>query len=177
MIRVEGYKRALQEVQIPVDESLIVHANPHHHHAGKPLSAAGEDGELPFDLTNLQMTPDVFPAFHHLLDLSDRPTAIFITNNQMTLGALHALRERKLRCPDDISLVSFDDHDWAPLFSPPLTVVRQPTYELGQIAADLLMKLVNKKEIQTPEPLPVELIIRNSCRPVGENELGVKSRR
>jgi LacI family transcriptional regulator len=90
----------------------------------------------------------------------------------MTLGALHALRERDLRCPEDISLISFDDHAWAPLFWPPLTVVRQPTYKLGQIAADLLMQLVNKQEIQAPEPLPVELVVRNSCRQVGENTVG-----
>jgi LacI family transcriptional regulator len=81
----------------------------------------------------------------------------------MTLGTLHALKERKLRCPQDISLISFDDHDWAPLFSPPLTVVRQPTYRLGQTAARLLMKLINHQAIEPPAPLPVELVIRESC--------------
>ena len=90
----------------------------------------------------------------------------------MTLGALHALKERNLRCPEDISIMSFDDHDWAPLFSPPLTVVRQPTYILGQTAAKLLMQLINGDEVDSPAPLSVELIIRESCKPV---EMAVNS--
>ncbi|MFC1975236.1 substrate-binding domain-containing protein [Chloroflexota bacterium] len=61
-------------------------------------------------------------------------------------------------------LVSFDDHDWASLFSPPITVVRQPIYELGQKAASLLMQLIKGEEIEYPKPLPTELIIRESCQ-------------
>jgi LacI family transcriptional regulator len=158
--RVNGYKQALREAGLPVDESLIVRADPRFY----INQASLPDSPLPKFLTNNQMTPTAFYALQQLLDLSDRPTALFVTNNQMTLGALHALRQRKLRCPEDISLVSFDDHDWAPLFSPPLTAVRQPTYQLGQRAARLLMKLINHQEVETPVPLPVELIIRESCR-------------
>ena len=84
----------------------------------------------------------------------------------MTLGALHAISERRLNCPDDISLISFDDHDWAPFFSPPLTVVRQPTYQLGQTAAQLLMRLINGEEIIAPTPLPVQLVVRGSVKNV-----------
>ncbi|MEM7344182.1 MAG: substrate-binding domain-containing protein [Chloroflexota bacterium] len=103
-------------------------------------------------------------ALQQLFDLPEIPTAIFVTNNQMTLGALHALKERGLRCPQDISVISFDDHDWASLFSPAITVIRQPTYELGRTAAELLMKLINKEAFEPIAPLPVELIIRESCR-------------
>jgi LacI family transcriptional regulator len=110
------------------------------------------------------MTPIAFYALPQLFDLPDSPSAIFVTNNQMTLGTFYALKERKLRCPEDISLVSFDDHDWAPLFSPSITVVRQPTYGLGQTAASLLMQLIEGEEIEAPSPLPVELIIRESCQ-------------
>jgi LacI family transcriptional regulator len=158
--RVSGYKRALREAGIPIDESLIVRADPHFYINQAHLP----DSALPTFLTNFQMTPNAFYALQQLLDLSDRPTALFVTNNQMTLGTLHAFRQRDLRCPEDISLVGFDDHDWAPLFSPPLTVVRQPTYQLGQTAARLLMKLINHQEVEKPPPLPVELIIRESCR-------------
>jgi len=159
--RLAGYKRALQEARIPVNEGLIVHADPRFYHR-QPYSP-----EVPSSLPmNNQMTPTAYHVLQELLDLSEHPTAIFVTNNQMTVGALYALRERKLRCPEDISLVSFDDHDWAPLFSPPLTVVRQPTYRLGQKAAKLLMQLINHQEIDPPPPLPAQLIVRESCQRV-----------
>jgi LacI family transcriptional regulator len=165
-MRVSGYRRALIEGGIPIDEALIVRADPRFHK--NQLSLA--DSRLSTSITNLQMTPSAYSALQGLLDLPDRPTALFVTNNQMTLGTLHALTERKLRCPEDISLVSFDDHDWAPLFAPPLTVVSQPTYELGQMAARLLVKLIYHQEFESPAPLPVELVIRESCRMMHEAE-------
>lgn len=78
------------------------------------------------------------------------------------------MREQGLCCPEDISLISFDDHDWAPLFTPPLTVVRQPTYRLGQTEAQLLMRLINGQKVEAPESLPVQLITRGSCRRLNE---------
>ena len=160
--RTDGYKRALKEAGIAINESLIVYANPHAY-SNRPDQQAASP---PTSLTNLQMTPSAFLALQQLLDLPDRPTAIFVTNNQMTLGAFHALKERNLRCPADISIMSFDDHDWASLFSPPLTVVRQPTYHLGQSAAKLLMQLITNEAVDSPGALPVELIIRESCQRV-----------
>jgi LacI family transcriptional regulator len=159
--RVKGYKRALLEAGLYIDEALIVRADPRFYI--NQLSATDSNPAVA-PLTNLQMTPSAFYALQQLLDLPDRPTALFVTNNQMILGALYALRQRQLRCPDDISLVSFDDNDWAPLFSPPLTAVRQPTYQLGQLAAKLLMKLIRHEQFEKPQPLPVELIVRESCR-------------
>ncbi|MBE7554625.1 MAG: LacI family DNA-binding transcriptional regulator [Anaerolineales bacterium] len=158
-MRVSGYRRALQEAGISIDEALIIRADPRFH----KNQLYPSDSLLWGSITNLQMTPNAFLALQKLLDLPDRPTALFVTNNQMTLGTLHAFKERKLHCPEDISLVSFDDHDWAPLFAPPLTVVRQPTYQLGQTAAKLLLKMINHQEFENPSPLPVELIIRESC--------------
>jgi LacI family transcriptional regulator len=171
--RVDGYKRALQEAGVAIDQTLIVCADPHFY-ANQASQISLSVPAPPTFVTNLQMTPSAFYALQQLLDLPDRPSAIFVTNNQMTLGALHALKERKLRCPDDISLVSFDDHDWAPLFSPALTVVRQPTYELGQTAAKLLMQLINHQDIQTPSPLPVELIVRESCQGLQPERSGIE---
>jgi LacI family transcriptional regulator len=156
--RVNGYKRALQEANLPVDEALIIRADPRYYHIQPPSL----DSLKP--LTNLQMTPSAFYALQQLLDLPDRPTALFVTNNQMTLGTLHAFKEKKLRCPEDVSLISFDDHAWASLFSPPLTVVKQPTYDLGQAAAKLLLKLIHHQPFDHPSPLPVELVVRESCR-------------
>jgi LacI family transcriptional regulator len=162
VMRLNGYKRALTEAGLTIDETLIARTDnwlylPH---------ANGIASTPPKALTNFQMTPSTFNALQHLLDLPSRPTAIFVTNNQMTLGTLFALKERKLRCPDDISIISFDDHDWAPLFDPPITVVRQPTYHLGQTAANLLMRLIHGEEVEYPSPLPVEFMERESCRRV-----------
>ncbi len=159
LARLNGYKRALSEAGHSLDEALVVHADPR---ASANRLNTG-DSSPPRFLTNNQMTPAAFYALQDLLDLPDRPSAIFVANNQMTLGTLYALKERGLRCPDDISLISFDDHDWAPLFSPPLTVVRQPTRQLGRTAASLLLHLINRQEVEPLVPLPVEFIIRESC--------------
>lgn len=157
--RLKGYQRALQEAQIPLDPSLIIRSDPHFYDAQAGLP--GDPLHLP---TNTQMTPVAYEALRQLLIATDRPSAIFVTNNQMTLGALYAFRERGLNCPEDISLIVFDDQEWAPLFSPPLTVIRQPTYRLGQTAAQLLMQLISGQEIESPPPLPIQLIVRESCR-------------
>jgi LacI family transcriptional regulator len=73
-----------------------------------------------------------------LLDGPRPPDAIFVTNNLMTLGSLRALGERGCRVPDDVTLVGFDDALWTSLVSPPLSVVAQPTAEIGRQAAELL---------------------------------------
>jgi LacI family transcriptional regulator len=158
--RLNGCKRALTEAGLAIDETLIVRTDNWLHlpQADRVASAP------PKSLTNVQMTPATFNALQRMLNLPDRPTAIFVTNNQMTLGTLYVLKERKLRCPDDISIISFDDHDWAPLFDPPITVVRQPTYHLGQTAAWLLMQMIKGVKVEYPSPLPVEFKIRESCR-------------
>lgn len=78
-----------------------------------------------------------------LLRLLPRPTAIFVANDLMALGALAALREFKLSCPDDVSIVSFDGLDITEFSDPALTVVYQPGYHLGQAAARLLLKRIN----------------------------------
>jgi LacI family transcriptional regulator len=73
-----------------------------------------------------------------LLDGPRPPDAFFVTNNLMTLGTLRALREQGCRVPDDVTIVGFDDAPWTSLVSPPLSVVAQPTAEIGRQAAELL---------------------------------------
>ena len=75
--------------------------------------------------------PGVDEALCGLWEGPRPPSAVFALTNQLALSTLYALKARGLRFPEDISLVSFDDPDWAPLFSPPLTTVRQPAYQLG----------------------------------------------
>ena len=78
-----------------------------------------------------------------LLDLPEPPTAIFSVNNLTTIGVLKALRERAVSIPDELSLIGFDDIPTGELLDPPLSVVQQPTYQIGARAAELLLRRVN----------------------------------
>jgi len=79
-----------------------------------------------------------YAAARTLLAGRKRPDALFVANNLMTIGALRAINESGLRAPDDLLLVGFDDAPWTTLTTPQLSVVAQPTHELGQQAARLL---------------------------------------
>jgi DNA-binding LacI/PurR family transcriptional regulator len=106
--------------------------------------------------------------FHamQLLTRVKRPTAIFCTNNMMALGALAAIQEIGLACPEDISLLGFDDFYWATLLRPRLTVVRQPAREVGMIAARMLIDHIEGRVgIPSPTLLATQLIVRDSCCP------------
>jgi DNA-binding LacI/PurR family transcriptional regulator len=100
---------------------------------------------------------------NELLDLRKPPTALFVCNNLMTVGALGALHQRGLRVPADVAVVGFDDLPWAEALDPPPTVVRQPAYDVGRQAMELLLK-----RIMEPQRPPVtvrlrpELVIRRS---------------
>ena len=99
-----------------------------------------------------------------ILSLPHRPDGLFISNNYLSLGALIALQDLGLCCPDDVSLVGFDDPSWAAVSCPPLTVVRQPNTRLGQTAAQILLDLIDDKQITEPQiMLDCELVVRQSC--------------
>jgi DNA-binding LacI/PurR family transcriptional regulator len=98
-----------------------------------------------------------------LLEEDDRPTALFTANNLMTLGALNAIHEKGLRIPEEIAIVGFDDLPWAQSLDPPLTAVEQPAYELGRIAADLLIKrIIDPDRPISRVTLDTNLIVRHS---------------
>ena len=98
-----------------------------------------------------------------LLDLKRPPTALFALNNLMTIGALGAIHQRSLKVPDDIAIVGFDDLPFAEALNPPLTVVRQPAYEVGRQAMELLLKRIMEptRSTVTMRLLP-QLIVRRS---------------
>jgi LacI family transcriptional regulator len=99
-----------------------------------------------------------------LLSTDTEVTAIFCTSNVMTLGTLEAIQQSGRRCPDDVSLVGFDDLEWTSLVRPRLTVVAQPTYDLGATAANRLLARLNG-ESNTGQRilLTASLIIRESA--------------
>src|SRR6202012_4943178 len=80
-------------------------------------------------------------------------------------GAMSALREAGLRVPEDVSVVGFDDIEFASIAYPPLTTIRQPLHEMGATAAELLLrKLTNDESVQSVRVRP-ELIVRSSTCP------------
>ena len=136
--RLNGYKLQLDQSNLPYDDELVVFGN------------YRESGGI--------------DAIKHFLSLPNPPTAIIAGNNLMTIGALMALQEKKINIPDQMSLVGFDDMSWYPLMSPPITVVKQPIYELGHLAIDLLLRRMkdDREEFPLEISLQLQLIVRGS---------------
>jgi DNA-binding LacI/PurR family transcriptional regulator len=108
-----------------------------------------------------------------------RPTAVVVCNNLMTLGLLGALRDAKLECPRDVSVIGFDGFEWCPHLSPPLSMVRVPAAELGSTAAKALMRRIRNADIESPEStlLPAELILRKSTACPANSDKSAQRRR
>jgi DNA-binding LacI/PurR family transcriptional regulator len=82
-------------------------------------------------------------AVRQLLKSDDRPSALIVANNLMTLGALRALRAAGLRIPEDVAVVGIDDPAWAALVDPPLTTLAQPVRRMAADAMELLLQRVS----------------------------------
>jgi DNA-binding LacI/PurR family transcriptional regulator len=80
-----------------------------------------------------------------LMSTTQRPTAIFTTNMELSLHAMTAFRQLGLRVPEDISIVGFDDPAWAPLVDPPLTTVATPAFRIGKLAALRLVRATRRQ--------------------------------
>jgi LacI family repressor for deo operon, udp, cdd, tsx, nupC, and nupG len=98
-----------------------------------------------------------------MLTEPDRPTAIFCFSDEMAVGALAACRAQGLVCPDDLSIVGFDDIRYARYLNPPLTTVRQPMTQIGQTAVRLLLSIVHGTATKTEQiMLDHDLVVRGS---------------
>ncbi len=107
-----------------------------------------------------------YRAMSHLLDEDADFTAVFIGNDSMAIGAHSALRERGLRVPDDVSMVSFDDIPEAAHFVPKLTTVRQDFNLLGQMAIEYIVSMIDNPDIPVHQRiLQPKLVIRESTCP------------
>ena len=96
-------------------------------------------------------------------ELLDRPTALVGFNDKAAVGALQAAAELGLRVPQDVSIAGFDDIDLSRATRPMLTTVRQPLLELGRMAVSLLVRILERHELQTLQvELATELVIRES---------------
>lgn len=140
--RLAGYKRAFYEANLPIDESLIIH------------------GEFTVE-RGIHMAQQA-------MQLNPAPTALIGMNNFISIGALKALQNMNLRCPQDISVASFDDLPNSMMVEPFFTVVAQPAYEIGRTATQLLLNRIANPH-DTPVQsilLPTEFIIRQSTQPL-----------
>ena len=101
-----------------------------------------------------------------LLNMVPRPTAIFAGNDMIALGVLAAIQEAGLRCPEDISVIGFDNQDVTEITNPPLASVHQPGYQMGATAARLLLDRVSGKSSAVKHVvLQTELKVRGSVAP------------
>ncbi len=134
--RFKGYKKALEYKNIPFDETLV-------------RSGGLEKG------------------YEHMQDLlknNPRPTAVFAANDINAIYAYKAIKDQKLKIPDEISIIGFDDIELAKISSPPLTTVRVYKEEMGSIAVRILLQMINK-ELKTPVTtlVPTRLVSRESA--------------
>jgi len=135
--RLQGYRDAHELAGLPVDEELV--------RIGDFKEQCGRDHAA------------------RLLDLRRPPTALFTCSSLTTIGALHIIAERKVRIPDQLALVGFDDMQLADAYTPPLTMVSQPAYDVGRSAAEMLFKRIqHAKTPPTNIVLSPRLIIRKS---------------
>jgi DNA-binding LacI/PurR family transcriptional regulator len=96
--------------------------------------------------------------------LKRRPDAVFIANYLMTVGFMEALRQYRLRCPEDVAVVTCDDHPWLDAFSPRLTTIDLPKRELGAAAAALLIERITHRRGRPKRvTLKNALRVRESC--------------
>ena len=144
--RLAGYKAALKDNNIEVKNSYIQHC----FYGGMVFSEVEE-------------------AINKLFTQKQKPDAIFATSDKLTLGCLKTLHRRGLTIPDDIALAGFSNTDIAELLLPSLTIVRQPAYEIGKAAIELLLQQIESKrpvkDFEKRILLP-ELIIGDSSAPV-----------
>ena len=140
-LRHKGYRSAMEELSIPL-------------HPGYE-DFAGRDYSFS---TGVE-------AAGRLLEQKERPTALFCVSDVLALGALQAARERGLRVPEDLSVVGFDDVEYASMFQPRLTTIRQPCYRMGALAASLLLRQMQGEAGGQAMFLPHEWVSRDSTAP------------
>ncbi len=104
-------------------------------------------------------------AMAELLDAPDRPTAVIVGANQMIPGALHAIIDRGLELPRDLSLVSCDDIVVTEFYRPPIAIVSRDNDEVGRVAAELLLGRMQNDEEPRDVILPTSFLPRGSCGP------------
>ena len=119
--KLAGYKRALEEAGIAFDDTLVA------------------EGDYSYD--------SGIESLAHLLEQSDKPTAVIAATDEMALGVIHGAQDRGVSIPEDLEVIGFDNTRLSLMVRPQLTTVVQPTYDIGAVAMRLLTKLMNKEQV------------------------------
>lgn len=137
--RLKGFRQAMAQHNIPIESFLV------------------QEGDFSFESGyNMMMK---------FLALDQPPTAVFAANDEMAIGAIKAIKSKGLHVPDDISVVGFDDIKFASIYEPALTTISQPMFEIGKKAMELLIKLINKDQLEKNQYiLEDQLVIRETCK-------------
>ncbi|GFZ82538.1 catabolite control protein A [Compostibacillus humi] len=132
-----GYKRALEEANLPLREDFIAHGD-HSYESG-------------------------MEAAKQLSELEEKPMAIFVSSDEMALGVIHGAQDLGYKVPEDVQVFGFDNTRLATMVRPTLSTVVQPMYDIGAVAMRLLTKYMNKEEVTEKNViLPHRIEIRNS---------------
>ena len=138
---------------------------PHHRGTGyrQALREAGIEPDEAMERLGYFTVQGGEAAMCQLLDLADRPTAVFAESDEMAYGAIMAIRRRGLRVPEDIAVIGFDDHATAELMD--LTTIRQPVGEQGAVLAQELLDSLSGAAEPSDLVLETELVVRGSTVP------------
>jgi LacI family transcriptional regulator len=129
-----------------------------------------KDAGLPFnenwlqEITNNTRADDVQMAVHTILNLPEPCDAVFFATDTLAINGLKCLNANRVQVPDDISVLSFDESDAFELFYTPVTHSRQPLMEMGKLAVNTLIELINQNKVNKHISLEADLIIGGSCK-------------
>lgn len=140
--RLAGYRAAHADNGLKVDESLIKYC----HYGGMILAEVEE-------------------AVNEILSADQKPDAILATSDKLTTGCLRTLKAKGIAVPKQMALVGFSNTDLTELLDPPLTIIKQPAFEMGELATELLLQLIESKRPVTKFEtmvLSTQLIVRGS---------------
>jgi LacI family transcriptional regulator len=140
--RLKGYLRVHEDYALGIEKDLILYGN--------------------YDIES------GYQLLIHLAEMKNPPTAVFVTNYEMTLGAIMAINERNIKVPDQLSIIGFDNINMAKIVKPPLSIVVQPMKEIGEKAAEVLLSRLqgeNNGEYSIYR-LKTEVLIKESVKTI-----------
>lgn len=120
--KLEGYKRALADAGISFKEELVI------------------EGDYTYE--------SGMESFDKLMELDEKPTAIFVGSDEMAIGVIHSAEDKGFKVPDDFEIISSDNTKLTLMVRPQLTTVVQPLYDIGAVAMRLLTKYMNKETVE-----------------------------
>lgn len=138
--RLKGYRRVHEDYSLPIDEKLIKY------------------GDYKVD--------SGYELLNELLKMEEPPTAVFVTNYEMTLGAIMAINENNIMVPEQLSIIGYDNLQMAKIVKPPLSIVVQPMKAIGETAAELILKRLGDDMGNFPARyrLKTEMLIKESVK-------------